>query len=54
MSSTNKRRQFIAQSAAATSALALPLVGGAQPKPIKVGVLHPGNGCVGLFRFPMP
>ncbi len=46
MSSTNKRRNFIVQSAAATSALAMPLVGGAQPKPIKVGVLHPVTGAL--------
>jgi branched-chain amino acid transport system substrate-binding protein len=46
MSFTNKRRQFLAQSAAATSTLAMPLVGGAQPKPIKVGVLHPVTGAL--------
>jgi branched-chain amino acid transport system substrate-binding protein len=46
MSFTNKRRQFLAQSAAATFTLAMPLVGGAQPKPIKVGVLHPVTGAL--------
>jgi branched-chain amino acid transport system substrate-binding protein len=45
-SPVRSRRQFIAQSAAAASALAFPLVGGAQPKPIKVGVLHPVTGAL--------
>ena len=40
------RRTFMGQSAAAASALAFPLVGGAQPKPIKVGVLHPVTGAL--------
>ena len=40
------RRQFIQQSAAAASALAFPLVGGAQPKPVKVGILHPVTGAL--------
>lgn len=40
------RRQFMGQSAAAASALAFPLVGGAQPKAIKVGVLHPVTGAL--------
>ena len=40
------RRQFIQQSAAAASALAFPLVGGAQPKAIKVGILHPVTGAL--------
>ena len=35
------RRQFIQHSAAGTAALAFPLIGGAQPKPVKVGILHP-------------
>jgi branched-chain amino acid transport system substrate-binding protein len=43
---TNQRRQFIAQSAAAASTLAMPLVGGAQPKTIKIGVLHPVTGAL--------
>jgi branched-chain amino acid transport system substrate-binding protein len=40
------RRHFMSQSAAAASALAFPLVGGAQPKSIKVGVLHPVTGAL--------
>ena len=40
------RRVFISQSAAAASAVAFPLVGNAQPKPIKVGVLHPVTGAL--------
>jgi branched-chain amino acid transport system substrate-binding protein len=40
------RRTFISQSAAAAAALAFPLVGGAQPKPVKVGVLHPVTGAL--------
>jgi branched-chain amino acid transport system substrate-binding protein len=40
------RRQFIAQAGAAASALAFPLVGGAQPRAIKVGVLHPVTGAL--------
>jgi branched-chain amino acid transport system substrate-binding protein len=43
---TNQRRQFMAQSAAAVSTLAVPLVGGAQPKTIKIGVLHPVTGAL--------
>ena len=42
----NSRRQFIAQSAATASALAFPLVAGAQPKPIRIGVLHPVTGAL--------
>ena len=42
----SQRRSFIQQSAAAASALAFPLVGGAQPKPIKVGILHPVTGAL--------
>jgi hypothetical protein len=38
------RRRFVAQSGAAATALAFPLVGGAQPKPVRVGVLHPVTG----------
>ena len=44
--SSNSRRQFIAQTAATASALAFPLVAGAQPKPVKVGVLHPVTGAL--------
>ncbi|MFZ9296873.1 MAG: ABC transporter substrate-binding protein [Hylemonella sp.] len=40
------RRHFMSQSALAASALAFPLVGGAQPKTIKVGVLHPVTGAL--------
>jgi branched-chain amino acid transport system substrate-binding protein len=40
------RRQFVTQSAAAASTLAFPLVAGAQPAPIKVGVLHPVTGAL--------
>lgn len=42
----SNRRTFIRQSAAAASALALPLVGGAQPKAVKVGILHPVTGAL--------
>jgi branched-chain amino acid transport system substrate-binding protein len=42
----SNRRTFIQQSAAAASALAFPLVGGAQPKPVKVGILHPVTGAL--------
>ena len=47
------RRQFIEQSAVAASALAFPLVGGAQAKTVKVGVLHPVR-CVGIAVLNMP
>jgi branched-chain amino acid transport system substrate-binding protein len=40
------RRHFISQSAAAASALAFPLVAGAQPKAVKIGVLHPVTGAL--------
>lgn len=40
------RRTFISQTAAGASALAFPLIGGAQPKPVKVGVLHPVTGAL--------
>ena len=39
----NHRRTFIRQTAAAASALAFPLVGGAQPKAVKVGILQKGQ-----------
>lgn len=42
----SSRRQFIAQTGAAASAMAFPLIGGAQPKAIKVGVLHPVTGAL--------
>ena len=40
------RRHFISQSAAAASALSFPLIAGAQPKTVKVGVLHPVTGAL--------
>lgn len=40
------RRHFIRQSAAAAGTLAFPLVGGAQPKAVKVGILHPVTGAL--------
>jgi branched-chain amino acid transport system substrate-binding protein len=40
------RRIFIRQSAAAAAALGFPLVGGAQPKAVKVGILHPVTGAL--------
>ena len=42
----SNRRQFIQQSAAGSAALAFPLIGGAQPKPVKVGILHPVTGAL--------
>ena len=42
----SNRRTFIRHSAAAASALAFPLVGGAQPKAVKVGILHPVTGAL--------
>jgi branched-chain amino acid transport system substrate-binding protein len=42
----SNRRTFIRHSAAAASALAFPLVGSAQPKAIKVGILHPVTGAL--------
>ena len=44
--SPNSRRQFIAQSAATASALAFPLIAGAQAKTVKIGVLHPVTGAL--------
>jgi branched-chain amino acid transport system substrate-binding protein len=43
---SDSRRAFIAQSAAAASALAFPLIAGAQPKAIRIGVLHPVTGAL--------
>ncbi|RPH43533.1 MAG: twin-arginine translocation signal domain-containing protein [Burkholderiales bacterium] len=40
------RRTFLKQSAVAGSATAFPLVGGAQPRPVKIGVLHPVTGAL--------
>jgi branched-chain amino acid transport system substrate-binding protein len=42
----SNRRRFIAQAGAAASALAFPLVGGAQPRAVRVGVLHPVTGAL--------
>src|SRR4051812_23588913 len=42
----SNRRTFIRRSAAAASALAFPLIGGAQPKAVKVGILHPVTGAL--------
>ena len=42
----SKRRTFMQQSAAAAATLAFPLVGGAQPKAVKVGILHPVTGAL--------
>jgi branched-chain amino acid transport system substrate-binding protein len=41
-----RRRTFIRQSAAAASVLAFPLVGRAQTKSVKVGILHPVTGAL--------
>ncbi|HMS79162.1 MAG TPA: ABC transporter substrate-binding protein, partial [Burkholderiaceae bacterium] len=41
------RRSFLKHTAAAGSAAAaFPLVGGAQPKPVRIGVLHPVTGAL--------
>lgn len=40
------RRQFLSQTTGAAAALALPLVAGAQPKAVKVGILHPVTGAL--------
>jgi len=40
------RRDFMSQSAVAASALAFPLIGGAQPQSVKIGVLHPVTGAL--------
>jgi branched-chain amino acid transport system substrate-binding protein len=40
------RRRFVAQAGAAASALAFPLVGGAQPRTVRIGVLHPVTGAL--------
>ena len=42
----SNRRQFIQHSAAGSAALAFPLIGGAQPKLVKVGILHPVTGAI--------
>jgi branched-chain amino acid transport system substrate-binding protein len=43
---SSTRRNFIRQSTAAASALAFPLVAGAQAKAVKVGILHPVTGAL--------
>ena len=40
------RRHFVSSTAAAASALAFPIITGAQPKTVKVGVLHPVTGAL--------
>jgi branched-chain amino acid transport system substrate-binding protein len=40
------RRSFLIDSAAGASTLAFPLIAGAQPKAIKVGILHPVTGAL--------
>lgn len=42
----SNRRRFIQHIAAGASALAFPLVAGAQPKTVKVGILHPVTGAL--------
>ena len=42
----SNRRRFIQQSAATASALAFPVIAGAQPKAVKVGILHPVTGAL--------
>ena len=42
----NTRREFISQTVLAASTLAFPLVGGAQAKTVKVGVIHPVTGAL--------
>lgn len=42
----SNRRKFIQQSAAGSAALAFPLIGGAQPTSVKVGILHPVTGAL--------
>ena len=43
---TSNRRRFIVQGVSAASALGFPLVGGAQPRSVKIGVLHPVTGAL--------
>ena len=40
------RRHFVSRTAAAASALAFPIIAGAQPRSVKVGVLHPVTGAL--------
>jgi branched-chain amino acid transport system substrate-binding protein len=43
---TSNRRRFIVQGVSAASALGFPLIGGAQPKSVRIGVLHPVTGAL--------
>jgi branched-chain amino acid transport system substrate-binding protein len=43
---SSNRRSFLHQSAAAASTLALPMLALAQPRPVKVGILHPVTGAL--------
>ena len=40
------RRHFVTRTAAAASALAFPIIAGAQPASVKIGVLHPVTGAL--------
>jgi branched-chain amino acid transport system substrate-binding protein len=40
------RRQFVSRAAAAGSVFAVPVIGRAQPKTVKIGVLHPVTGAL--------
>ena len=40
------RRHFVSSTAAAASVLPFPLIAGAQPKSVKIGVLHPVTGAL--------
>jgi branched-chain amino acid transport system substrate-binding protein len=42
----SNRRRFIVQGVSAASALGFPLIGGAQPKSVRIGVLHPVTGAL--------
>jgi len=41
----HSRREFLSNTAVASSLIAFPMIGGAQAKPIKIGVLHPVTGA---------
>jgi len=41
----HSRREFLSNTAVASSLMAFPMIGGAQAKPIKIGVLHPVTGA---------
>ena len=40
------RRHFVTSTAAAASALAFPIIAGAQPKTVQIGVLQPVTGAL--------